>query len=535
MGRSMATGQRTWSRALSCRGTAPSRLPLVPRHHPRRLRLGRDRARLVPGRPSGPRDGTAAVRDLRRVRRVRPAADGRHRDAWSTSSGRQRRSCGAAPRSSTSGWRSWPRRSSRSKRSHGWVRSVSRRHAADAGPARRRRSSAPYNQPAPILLPRRPLGAADTPTGGDHGSARRQGSDRHRRGARRRARSRARARAPRARRSSSTTSAASGTARGRTTVRRRRSSRRSRRSAARRAANFDNVADLGRRREHGQPGRRDLRRPEHPHQQRRHPSRQAWPSTWTRPSGTPSSPSTARATSRRRGSRARTGARRARRPGEPGPRSPDPHVVGVGPVRQRRTVQLRLREGRPHLVLAVHRARDGEVRRHVERDRAARTHADDRRHVRQHPEARGLRRVGPGQRRAVGRLPVHRAGAAHHRTVLRRHRRRGQPDRAAPRRRRRSTRATAGRSRSSSRSRPSCSATAPTGLTQRFPVSQRRDELVSLVAELRWTKTVGPTEITQDLRRPDGQQRLRDRRRRRRSRSSTPGPNEAPIVLDRGR
>ena len=35
----------------------------------------------------------------------------------------------------------------------------------------------------------------------------------------------------------------------------------------------------------------------------------------------------------------------------------------------------------------------------------------------------GLRRVGPGQRRAVGRLPLHRAGAAHHRTVLRRHRR----------------------------------------------------------------------------------------------------------------
>ena len=60
-------------------GTSVAPAPLC-RHRTPRLRLGRHRHRLVPGGPQDLETGTAAVRDLRRLRRLRSAPHGRDRD-----------------------------------------------------------------------------------------------------------------------------------------------------------------------------------------------------------------------------------------------------------------------------------------------------------------------------------------------------------------------------------------------------------------------------------------------------------------------
>ncbi len=87
------------------------------------------------------------------------------------------------------------------------------------------------------------------------------------------------------------------------------------------------------------------------------------------------------------------------------------------------------------------------------------------------PKPEGFDRVGSGQRRAVGRLPVHRAGRAHLRPVLHSHRRRGASSSSSTTLCVRSTRATGGRSRSSSSKSAELFGDLPTSPQRRTPVS----------------------------------------------------------------
>ena len=185
-------------------------------------------------------------------------------------------------------------------------------------------------------------------------------------------------------------------------------------------ANFDSCSSWKARRRARQAGRRHVRRPQHPRQQRRDPARQdelqhGGGRLGLRHRRAPQGP--LRAVALRREVLARSGQGRRR-----GLRPHHQHRERVRPVRQRRPDQLRRRQGRHRRDDHRHRPRARQDRCHRQRDRAARPHPDDRADLRGVRQDRrdGLRRDGAGERLAAGRVASRTVGRQHQRSDLHR-------------------------------------------------------------------------------------------------------------------
>ena len=151
-------------------------------------------------------------------------------------------------------------------------------------------------------------------------------------------------------------------------------------------ANTDDISDWDGAERLVQTGRRHLRRPRRPHQQRRHPPRphahqHERGGVGRRDQGAPQGHLRPVPPRRRLLARALEGRRDERRPHHQ-------HLVAVGHLRQRRADELRRRQGR-HRQLHDHRRQGARsLRRHRERHRARRPHPHDR-EPRHGPGARG--------------------------------------------------------------------------------------------------------------------------------------------------